>query len=102
MTSQILLRSLARSRNSFPRKLFSTATAHENESFLTGTSSLYAEQMYENYIQNPESVHDSWKKYFANVDNGVKYVEGDFANPTAVPPTKKRQNVYVAVSVQPL
>ena len=107
MTSQILLRSLSRTRTSFPRMLFSTApatkpaSAHDNESFLTGTSSLYAEQMYENYLQNPDSVHDSWKTYFANVDNGVKYVEGDFSSPTAVPPTKKRQNVYVAVSALP-
>jgi 2-oxoglutarate dehydrogenase complex dehydrogenase (E1) component-like enzyme len=84
------------------RVLFSTAAPaqHDNESFLTGTSSLYAEQMYENYLRNPNSVHESWKTYFDNVEHGVRYSEGDFSNPTAVPPTKKRQNIYVAVSFQ--
>jgi 2-oxoglutarate dehydrogenase E1 component len=90
-------------QTSASRVLFSTASpaaaAHDNESFLTGTSSLYAEQMYENYLHNPNSVHESWKTYFDNVEQGIQYSEGDFSNPTAVPPTKKRQNIYVAVSV---
>ena len=72
-----------------------TATAavdtlrHENESFLTGTSSLYAEQMYELYLQNPDQLHDSWRRYFDNLQAGLPYQEDDFAQPTAAASTLK-------------
>lgn len=42
-----------------------------SESFASGTSSNYMEQMYERWQQNPSSVHASWDVYFRNVDNGV-------------------------------
>jgi 2-oxoglutarate dehydrogenase E1 component len=62
---------------------------HESESFLTGTSSLYAEQMFELYEQDPNSVHASWKLYFDNLSQGVAYNEADFNQPTAVASSKK-------------
>mmetsp|Transcript_60845 Transcript_60845/g.72227 ORF Transcript_60845/g.72227 Transcript_60845/m.72227 type:complete len:462 (+) Transcript_60845:217-1602(+) len=40
------------------------------ESFLSGTSSLYAEQIYENYLADPTSVHPTWKNYFDALENG--------------------------------
>jgi hypothetical protein len=61
---------------------------HESESFLTGTSSLYAEQMLELYEQDPNSVHASWKQYFDNLSQGVAYNEADFNQPTAVASSK--------------
>jgi 2-oxoglutarate dehydrogenase N-terminus len=104
MASQTLLRSalsLSLSRRILPRQLrvLSTALKHESESFLTGTSSIYAEQMYENYLLNPESVHESWRRYFDNLQNGVAYAEEDFSQPTAVPPSKasRRQAPQAAV-----
>ena len=102
MASQTLLRSaLSLSRRILPRQLrvLSTAPKHESESFLTGTSSIYAEQMYENYLLNPESVHESWRRYFDNLQNGVAYAEEDFSQPTAVPPSKasRRQAPQAAV-----
>ena len=102
MPSQTLLRNaLLQSRRIFPLqvRVLSTALKHESESFLTGTSSVYAEQMYENYLLNPESVHESWRRYFDNLQNGVAYVEEDFSQPTAVPPSKasRRQAPQAAV-----
>lgn len=77
--------------------VFSTqAQTHESESFLTGTSSIYAEQMYELYQQDPHSVDASWKQYFDNLEAGVAYDEGLYSNPTSVP--SKTQ--AAAVSVQ--
>jgi 2-oxoglutarate dehydrogenase E1 component len=81
-------------------RVFSAAPEqHESESFLTGTSSLYAEQMYENYLHNPESVHESWRRYFDNLQNGVAFSEQDFSQPTAAPPPKasRRQAPQAAV-----
>lgn len=65
-------------------KLFSTK-AQEAETFLTGSTSLYAEQMYEQYLENPNSVHPSWKKYFDNLEKGVKFSVEDYSRPSTIP-----------------
>ncbi len=51
-----------------------------SESFANGTSSVYMEQMYEQWRRDPDSVHASWKHYFQNVEN-------DVATPFQAPPT---------------
>jgi len=58
--------------------------AHENETFLTGSSSLYAEQMYENYVADRNSVHETWRKYFDDLEKGKNYEEKYFNRPTVV------------------
>ncbi|KAJ2792095.1 2-oxoglutarate dehydrogenase E1 component, partial [Coemansia helicoidea] len=45
---------------------------HPSESFLSGNVTPYVEQMYESYLQDPASVHASWRSYFKNVDKGLK------------------------------
>ena len=35
-----------------------------NESHLSGTASVYLEEMYEAWAQDPKSVHASWDAYF--------------------------------------
>ena len=62
---------------------------HEKESFLSGTSSVYAETMYELYLQDPKSVHKSWRQYFDNLQSGVAYSESDYDKPTGAKPTSK-------------
>mmetsp|Transcript_7918 Transcript_7918/g.23443 ORF Transcript_7918/g.23443 Transcript_7918/m.23443 type:complete len:313 (-) Transcript_7918:17-955(-) len=57
---------------------------HENETFLTGSASLYAEQMYEMYQSNPENVHETWRTYFDNLDEGIAYDETNFQSPTVL------------------
>lgn len=47
---------------------------------MSGTSSVYAEQMYEQWRKDPASVHASWRIYFQNL-------EGDVAIPFELPPT---------------
>jgi 2-oxoglutarate dehydrogenase complex dehydrogenase (E1) component-like enzyme len=58
-------------------------TLHENESFLTGTSSVYAEEMYERYTNDPMSVHESWKHYFDALLAGQPYDVTAYNKPTA-------------------
>ena len=72
---------------------------HENESFLTGTSSLYAEQMYQLYLHDPDRLHDSWRRYFDNMQAGVPYQEDDFSQPTAaLSPTTAAGSLSTATS----
>ena len=41
------------------------------DSFLSGSSSVYVEQMYDAWRTDPKSVHASWAAYFSNLDAGI-------------------------------
>jgi 2-oxoglutarate dehydrogenase E1 component len=41
------------------------------DSFLSGSNSVYVEQMYDAWKRDPSSVHLSWQAYFSNLDVGV-------------------------------
>ena len=76
------------------RRVFSTASQSQSqervqESFLNGTSSVYAEQMFELYQHDPSSVHASWKKYFDDLEQGVAFSEADYQNPTTAAAARK-------------
>ena len=101
MVSQALLRRLASStlrRKPSVNPIFgnqnlyksTAAIEHESETFLTGSSSLYAEQMYENYCQDPSSVHETWRKYFDDMEQGKSYDENAFNRPTVVISNQKK------------
>ncbi|KAG7352639.1 2-oxoglutarate dehydrogenase E1 component [Nitzschia inconspicua] len=70
--------------NDASRAAFSTRP-QEAETFLNGTSSLYAEQMYEMYLEDPNSVHDSWRQYFDNEEKGIGFDVNDYSSPTSIP-----------------
>lgn len=46
----------------------SSPPSMDAESFANGTSSVYFDQMYEQWRADPASVHPSWKSYFENVE----------------------------------
>ena len=56
-----------------------------NESFLSGTNSAYIEQIFENWIQDKNSVHSSWDAYFTNVLKGYEPEETFQMPPTLTP-----------------
>jgi 2-oxoglutarate dehydrogenase E1 component len=68
--------------HNFWRCLSTTAPATA-ETFLTGTTSVYAEQMYELYQQDPTLVHVSWRKYFDNLAQDIAYDPNEYASPSA-------------------
>ena len=101
-----------------PKLHFSSSAAaaideyHENESFLTGTSSIYAEEMYDRYTADPNSVHESWKHYFDTLTAGQPYDPSAYQRPTAavlvtttagMPTTKSTlgQSTVAAAAVAP-
>jgi hypothetical protein len=70
--------------NNTDRNAFSTRV-QEAETFLNGTSSLYAEQMHELYLEDPSSVHESWRQYFDNDGKGISFDVNDYNQPTSIP-----------------
>ncbi|CAJ0587449.1 unnamed protein product, partial [Mesorhabditis spiculigera] len=61
----------------------SSAATLKHESFMNGSTSVYIEQMYAAWQQDPTSVHVSWDAYFRNVDNGAAPGQAFQAPPTA-------------------
>ncbi|MGV2432808.1 MAG UNVERIFIED_CONTAM: hypothetical protein LVQ98_05765 [Rickettsiaceae bacterium] len=53
----------------------------KNNSFLFAGNSVFVEEMYEQYLQNPSSVDASWQDFFKNYDvsSSMKPSWGDFA-----------------------
>lgn len=88
-TSSNILSSVSQINHRFKSTAVQDDVAHESETFLSGTSSLYAEQMYENYQQDPNSVHETWRRYFDDMDSGRKYDEHAFNRPTVVTSIRK-------------
>ncbi len=72
-------------RSSIPAVVASTRVAHFSngaaaDSFNSGSSSTYIDQMYSAYKADPKSVHASWQAYFLNMDSGLSH-EQSFASP---------------------
>ena len=66
------------------------------ETFLTGTSGLYAEQMYEQYQLDPNSVHESWRKYFDTVITNEQVYDANafqYQPTSAINPIKAKNNL---------
>merc|ERR1719204_2912629 len=55
-------------RSVFTSSVLSSASA---EPFLSGTSSVYLEEMFEAWKRDPSSVHLSWHAYFSQVEAGA-------------------------------
>ena len=50
------------------------ATNLETTSFLSGTNSVFIEQLYQRYLNNPSSVDPSWQEFFAGLGEEVEAV----------------------------
>lgn len=57
--------------NALLRAPMSTQIFHREDSFMSGSNNIYAEQMYAAWLRDPSSVHASWNAYFTNLSKGV-------------------------------
>jgi len=58
------------------------------EPFLNGTSSIYVEEMYNSWLQDPKSVHASWDSFFRNASAGAEPGHAYQAPPSLATPGK--------------
>jgi len=74
MNRSVLSNNLIRSFTSTTQLRNNTPVNHTrlSESFLSGSSGPYVEEMYNNWRRDPNSVHASWNAYFNNVENGLE------------------------------
>ncbi|XP_064457718.1 2-oxoglutarate dehydrogenase complex component E1-like isoform X2 [Ornithodoros turicata] len=65
------------------------ATRAAAEPFLNGSSSIYVEEMYKSWMQNPSSVHKSWDAFFRGATAGLppgQAYQAPPSGPVALPP----------------
>ena len=55
------------------------------DNFANGTSAVYVDMLYDQWKEDPNSVHASWRSYFDNVEKGEQ-------EPYAQPPGLGRSN----------
>ena len=72
-----------------------TPTPHPFESFLTGNSGGYIEDMYAAWKQSPESVHKSWQSVFSRMDAGA------LPGQSFVPPPSLNAGATLSAAVVP-
>jgi len=56
------------------------------EPFLNGTSTIYVEEMYNSWLQDPKSVHVSWDSFFRNATAGAEPGQAYQAPPSLASP----------------
>jgi len=56
--------------------LLRALSTHSQESFMSGSNSVYVEEMYRAWLKNKESVHKSWDVYFTAIESGHTEVSG--------------------------
>jgi 2-oxoglutarate dehydrogenase E1 component len=85
--------SLASKRSSLPglsQKRYAAAVASApdpNDSFLSGNTANYIDEMYMEWKQDPKSVHVSWQVYFKNMESGDMPMSQAFTPPPTLVPS---------------
>src|SRR4051812_17646494 len=67
------------------RHAMSSAPAH-NDSFLSGSTANYIDEMYLQWKEDPKSVHVSWQVYFKNMESGDMPIQQAFQPPPTLVP----------------
>lgn len=82
--TQRISRSVGHHQRSTSAAVFSTQAKSSSDNFLSGQSSLYAESMFEQYENDPNSVPESWRVYFDGMEGGESLGANYFNQPTIV------------------
>ena len=62
----------------------------DKTSFLEGSNSSFIEELYLNYIKNPENVPQSWREFFDGLDEDQKIIQTEIQGPSWSP---KKNNI---------
>ena len=63
-------------------------TIFEKTSFLQGINSPFIEELYFKYLQDPESIPESWVKFFDGLDEDQEVIKKEILGPSWSPKKK--------------
>ena len=64
---------------------------YKKTSFLTGINSEFINEFYADYISNPSSLPDSWRKFFDGLSDDEKLIYEDIKGPSWSPEKRLRK-----------
>ena len=67
---------------------------YKKTSFLAGNNSEFINEFYADYISDPESLPESWKKFFDGLSDSEKLIYDNFMGPSWAPQKKKKRSVF--------
>ena len=70
---------------------------YKKTSFLSGINSEFINQFYSDYLLNPKSIPEGWRKFFEGLSEDEKIVLNDLNGPSWSP-EKKIDNINISVS----
>ena len=64
-------------------------TTYKKTSFLIGNNSQFINELYSDYILDPRSIPESWRKFFEGLSEEQKLIYKDLQGPSWAPEKKK-------------
>ena len=74
----------------FKRSVALTKPMSTTDNFANGTSAVYVDMLYDQWKDDPNSVHASWRSYFNNIEKGEH-------EPYEMPPSIGRSNKNISL-----
>ena len=71
-------------------------TTYKRTSFLAGINSEFINEFYADYISDPNSLPDSWRKFFDGLNDNEKLIYDDIKGPSWSP-EKKLKNLWLVL-----
>ena len=72
-------------------------TTYKKTSFLAGSNSEFINEFYADYISDPNSLPESWRKFFDGLSDNEKLIYNDIKGPSWSP-EKKQKNLWLVLS----
>ena len=72
-------------------------TIYKKTSFLAGNNSEFINEFYADYISDPNSLPESWRKFFEGLSDEQKLINKDLSGPSWAP---ERKNKKITVDLQ--
>ena len=72
---------------------------YKKTSFLAGSNSEFINEFYADYISDPSSLPDSWKKFFDGLSDNEKLIYEDIKGPSWSPKKKLKNQWLVLLPV---
>ena len=69
----------------------SNNTIYKKTSFLAGNNSEFINEFYADYISNPKSIPESWRKFFEGLSDEEKLIYNDLKGPSWSPEKKDKK-----------
>ena len=66
-------------------------TIYKKTSFLAGNNSEFINEFYADYISNPKSIPESWRKFFEGLSDEEKLIYNDLKGPSWSPEKKDKK-----------